>query len=79
MGGVLPQLYGRKRYNEDGVGGAHIYSPWFGNNKKLDFPRGYHIEYWGGMGMPSYGFGWGIEGSNGKYPVNGKQKDCFWI
>jgi hypothetical protein len=21
MGGVLPQLFGRKRYNEDGVGG----------------------------------------------------------
>lgn len=76
MGGVLPELYGRKRYNEDGVGGMHIYSPWWLDNKKLDFPRGYHIEYWGGMGMPSYGFGWGIEGSNGKYPVNGKQKEA---
>jgi len=76
MGGILPQLYGRKRYNEDGVGGMHIYSPWWLDNKKLDFPRGYHIEYWGGMGMPSYGFGWGIEGSNGKYPVNGKQKEA---
>lgn len=76
MGGVLPQLYGRKRYNEDGVGGMHIYSPWWLDNKKLNFPRGYHIEYWGGMGMPSYGFGFGIEGSNGKYPVNGKQKEA---
>lgn len=76
MGGVLPQLFGRKRYNEDGVGGMHVYSPWWGDNKKLDFPRGYHIEYWGGMGQPSYGFGWGIDGMNGKYPVNGKQKDA---
>ncbi|MFN2439447.1 MAG: GMC family oxidoreductase [Chitinophagaceae bacterium] len=76
MGGVLPQLFGRKRYNEDGVGGMHIYSPWWLNNKKLDFPRGYHIEYWGGQGMPSYGFGWGIENSNGKYKVNGKQKEA---
>jgi choline dehydrogenase-like flavoprotein len=76
MGGVLPQLYGRKRYNEDGVGGAHIYSPWWLDNKKLDFPRGYHIEYWGGMGMPSYGFGWGIQNSNGKTPVNGQQKEA---
>ncbi|HYF32718.1 MAG TPA: GMC family oxidoreductase [Chitinophagaceae bacterium] len=76
MGGILPQLYGRKRYNEDGVGGMHIYSPWWLDNKKLDFPRGYHIEYWGGMGMSSYGFGWGIEGSNGKHPVNGKQKEA---
>jgi choline dehydrogenase-like flavoprotein len=76
MGGVLPQLYGRKRYNEDGVGGMHIYSPWWLDNKKLDFPRGYHIEYWGGMGMPSYGFGFGIEGSNGKYAVNGQKKEA---
>lgn len=76
VGGVLPQLFGRKRYNEDGVGGMHVYSPWWLDNKKLDFPRGYHIEYWGGMGMPSYGFGWGIEGLNGKYAVNGTQKEA---
>ena len=76
MGGVLPQLFGRKRYNEDGVGGMHIYSPWWLDNKKLDFPRGYHIEYWGGQGMPSYGFGGGIENTNGKYPVNGKTKEA---
>ncbi|MDB5231960.1 MAG: family oxidoreductase [Chitinophagaceae bacterium] len=76
MGGVLPQLFGRKRYNEDGVGGMHIYSPWWLDNKKLDFPRGYHIEYWGGQGMPAYGFGMGIENSNGKYVVNGKQKEA---
>ena len=76
MSGVLPQLFGRKRYNEDGVGGAHIYSPWWLDNKKLDFPRGYHIEYWGGQGMPAYGFGGGIENTNGKYPVNGKTKEA---
>lgn len=76
MGGVLPALFGRKRYNEDGVGGMHVYSPWWGDNKKLDFPRGYHIEYWGGMDQPAYGFGWGIEGLNGKYKVNGMQKQA---
>jgi len=68
MGGILPQLIGRKRYNEDGVGGMHIYSPWWLDNKNLDFARGYHIEYWGGMGMPGYGFGFGMQGLNGKYP-----------
>ena len=76
MGGVLPQLFGRKKYNEDGVGGAHIYSPWWLDNKKLDFPRGYHIEYWGGMGQPAYGFGWDIQTYNGKYAVAGKQKEA---
>ena len=75
VGGILPQLFDRKRYNEDGVGGMHIYSPWWIDNKKLDFPRGYHIEYWGGMGQPSYGFSWGIENNNGKYLVKAKQKE----
>ena len=76
LGGVLPQLFGRKRYNEDGVGGMHVYSPWWLDNKKLDFARGYHIEYWGGMGQPAYGFGMGMENLNGKYVVNGKKKEA---
>lgn len=53
----VPDLMNREIYNEDGVGGMHVYTPWWLDNKKLDFPRGYHIEIWGGMGMPSYGFG----------------------
>lgn len=53
----IPELMDRETYNEDGVGGAHVYSPWWGNNKKLNFPRGYHIEVGGGLGMPAYGFG----------------------
>jgi choline dehydrogenase-like flavoprotein len=53
----LPELMNRELYNEDGVGGMHLYSPWWLDNKKLDFPRGYHIEVWGGLGSPSYGFG----------------------
>ncbi|MEP6583922.1 MAG: GMC family oxidoreductase [Ginsengibacter sp.] len=74
MGGVLPQLFGRKRYNEDGVGGMHVYTPWWLDNKKLDFPRGYHIEYGGGMNQPSYGTGFGIEKQNGNFQMNGKTK-----
>ncbi|QEH40179.1 GMC family oxidoreductase [Chitinophaga sp. XS-30] len=57
----LPQLMDRKRYNEDGVGGMHVYVPWWLDNKKLDFARGYHIEMGGGLSMPMYGFGFGIE------------------
>ena len=60
----VPQLMNRKIYNEDGVGGMHVYSPWWLDNKKLDFPRGYHIEVWGGMGMPSYGFGYNVTEMN---------------
>jgi choline dehydrogenase-like flavoprotein len=76
-GAVIPTLFDRKRYNEDGVGGMHVYSPWWLDNKKLDFPRGYHIEYWGGMGMPAYGFGWGIENVNGMFPDrNGNKREA---
>ena len=56
----IPDLMNRKIYNEDGVGGMHVYSPWWLDNKNLDFPRGYHIEVWGGMGMPNYGFGFNV-------------------
>ncbi len=53
----LPDLMDRDIYNEDGVGGMHVYTPWWLDNANLDFPRGYHLEIGGGMGMPSYGFG----------------------
>ena len=76
LGGFLPQLMDRKRYNEDGVGSVHIYSPWWLDNKKLDFSRGYHIEYGGGMRMPNYGFGAGTPKMNGMVPDReGKTKN----
>jgi choline dehydrogenase-like flavoprotein len=76
-GGFLPQLLDRKRYNEDGVGSVHIYSPWWLDNKKLNFPRGYHIEYGGGLHMPSYGFGFGMHKMNGMVPDrDGKAKEA---
>lgn len=77
LGGFLPQLMDRKRYNEDGVGSVHIYSPWWLDNKNLDFPRGYHIEYGGGMHMPSYNFSGGTIKINGLVPGrDGKTKDA---
>jgi len=74
----LPGLMNRKtNYNEDGVGGMHVYTPWWLDNKKLDFPRGYHIEVWGGMGMPSYGFGFNPNDLNKHFnlPVGGYGND----
>lgn len=59
--GIMPDMINRERYNEDGVGGLHMYTPWWLDNKKLDFARGYHIEYWGGMGQPAYGAGGGMD------------------
>jgi choline dehydrogenase-like flavoprotein len=73
MGAFIPDMMNRKRYNEDGVGGMHVYSPWWLDNKKLDFARGYHIEVWGGMGMPNYGFGFNANHFNQYFglPVGG--------
>ncbi|MEQ9217499.1 MAG: GMC family oxidoreductase [Cyclobacteriaceae bacterium] len=56
----VPDLMNRKTYNEDGVSGMHVYTPWWLDNSKLDFARGYHIELGGGLGMPAYGFGFGV-------------------
>ncbi len=67
VGGFVPALVDQPRHNCDGVGGAHLYMPWWLDNRKLDFPRGYHIEIWGGMGMPGYGFMGGIH----NYPPGG--------
>jgi choline dehydrogenase-like flavoprotein len=61
VGGFIPKMADHAPHNEDGVGGAHLYMPWWLDNRKLDFPRGYHIEIWGGRGQPSYGFMGGIE------------------
>jgi len=64
VAGFIPKLMDHVPHNEDGVGGAHLYMPWWLDNRRLDFPRGYHIEIWGGLGVPSYGFMGGIH----RYP-----------
>jgi choline dehydrogenase-like flavoprotein len=65
VGGFIPKMLDTPAHNEDGVGGMHLYMPWWLDNKKLDFPRGYHIEIGGGKHMPGYGFGRGIQGMPG--------------
>lgn len=54
--GMIPKLMNGIPHNEDGVGGGHLYIPWWLDNKKLDFPRGYHFEIYGARSMPGYGF-----------------------
>jgi choline dehydrogenase-like flavoprotein len=58
--GFVPKLMEGIPHNEDGTGGMHLYMPWWLNNRKLDFPRGYHIEIGGGRRLPNAGFGSGI-------------------
>jgi choline dehydrogenase-like flavoprotein len=63
--GYIPALAGLPAHNEDGTGGLHLYMPWWLDNRKLDFPRGYHFEFGGGRDMPGYGFMGGIHRANG--------------
>jgi choline dehydrogenase-like flavoprotein len=65
--GVIPRLMDQVPHNEDGVGSQHIYMPWWLDNRKLDFPRGYHIEVWGGLRQPEYG----IMNDIHRYPSGG--------
>jgi choline dehydrogenase-like flavoprotein len=78
MAGYIPALREWVPHNEDGVGGAHLYLPWTLDNRTLDFPRGYHIEIWGGRTMPSYGFMGGIQNYPGVGGGYGKAlKDAY--
>ncbi|HEX7087558.1 MAG TPA: GMC family oxidoreductase [Vicinamibacterales bacterium] len=68
VAGFIPKMLDMPAHNEDGIGGMHLYMPWWLDHKRAGFPRGYHIEIGGGRRMPGYGFGSGIAympGSNG--------------
>jgi choline dehydrogenase-like flavoprotein len=59
VGGYLPIMQDLPAQNEDGVGGMHLYMPWWlykeQKANKLDFARGYHIELGGGRRLPGAG------------------------
>ncbi len=74
LGAQIPLLENLPAHNDDGAGGNHVYAPWWLYKEqlagKLDFPRGYHIEYGGGRHMPGAGTGadmeWLTGGSYGR-------------
>ena len=53
--GYFPQMEQVPPHNHDGVGGMHLYMPWWKFDRTNDFLRGYHIELWGGRHMPGVG------------------------
>ena len=59
VAGYLPILEDLPPQNEDGVGGMHLYMPWWNYQAqkagKMPFARGYHIEIGGGREMPGAG------------------------
>jgi choline dehydrogenase-like flavoprotein len=78
VAGHIPRLADGVPHNEDGVGGMHLYMPWWLDNAKLDFPRGYHVELSGGRrGAPSYGILGGIHRFNGRGGYGKQLKDDY--
>jgi len=78
VSGHIPKLGDGVPHNEDGVGGMHLYMPWWLDNAKLDFPRGYHVEISGGRrGAPSYGILGGIQRFNGRGGYGKQLKDDY--
>jgi choline dehydrogenase-like flavoprotein len=65
LGGQIPALEHMPPHNQDGSSGMHLYMPWwlYGEQAagRLDFARGYHIEFGGGRGMPGGGIFGGLE------------------
>jgi choline dehydrogenase-like flavoprotein len=65
LSGQIPALENLPPHNEDGAGGPHAYVPWWLYQEqlagKLDFARGYHIEFGGGRQMPAAGTFAGME------------------
>jgi choline dehydrogenase-like flavoprotein len=53
--GEFPYMEKIPPHNHDGVGGMHVYIPWWKFDRKNDFPRGYHIEISGGRELPHVG------------------------
>ncbi|MGH7525226.1 MAG: GMC oxidoreductase, partial [Gemmatimonadales bacterium] len=67
VAGVIPRLMDQVPHDDEGVGSLHVYMPWWLKARGLDFPRGYHIEVWGGLRQPAYGIMGGIH----QYPSGG--------
>ena len=69
LGGQIPLLENLPLHNEDGAGGNHVYVPWWlypeQHAGKLDFARGYHIEFGTGRHMPGMGVTSGLEAITG--------------
>ncbi len=72
--GYFPQLEKVPPHNHDGVGGMHVYVPWWKFDRKNDFLRGYHIEVYGGRSMPGVGEFDGVCDEFEGYGLNLKQK-----
>lgn len=78
LAGQIPRLEGLPPHDDFGASGGHMYSPWWLYKEqlagKLNFARGYHIEFGGSRGMPGVGTAAGLEWlTGGSYGARFKQ------
>jgi choline dehydrogenase-like flavoprotein len=76
--GQIPALENVPPHNEEGADGEHVYMPWWLYQDqaagKLDFARGYHVEFGGGRRMPGPGIFGGLESfTEGAYGARFKE------
>lgn len=81
VSGFVPRMMDLPAHNEDGVGGMHLYMPWWNLHKQrenqMPFSRGYHIEFGGGRhGMPMPGVLRGTENLVGGGYGGKLKQDC---
>ncbi len=76
----IPALENLPPHNEDGASGMHVYMPWWEYQSqasgRLDFARGYHVEFGGGRGMPGFGAFSGLEPLTGGSYGQAFKEDC---
>ena len=77
VSGHVPCLEDLPPQNEDGIGGMHLYMPWWLYKEqkagKIPFARGYHIEIGGGRDQPGAGVLGGASRHLGGYGVELKR------
>ena len=78
--GQIPAMENTPPHNTDGASGMHMYMPWWLYQEqaagKLDFARGYHIEFGGGRRMPSGQSFLGLEALTGGSYGQAFKDDC---
>ncbi len=80
VSGQIPAMENTPPHNTDGASAMHMYMPWwlYGEQAagRLDFARGYHIEFGGGRGMPGGGTFGRLERFTGGSYGQAFKEDC---
>ena len=79
ISGQIPMLENLPPHSNEGTTCPHMYIPWWLYREqlagKLDFARGYHVEFGGGRDMPDAGIFGGLENyTNGAYGKRFKEE-----